>query len=270
MARKNKPGLDYFPLDVDFFEDDKIELISSEFGTKGESITIRLLCRIYRNGYFYQYGPDESLLFAKRVGNGITGALVDEVVQGLIKRSFFHKGVFDQFAILTSEGIQKRYLEAKERAKKLLMVREFTLIDINDALIANNVTLIGVNEYKSTQSRVEKSREEESRVEESKSDLNQSKSNLVVYNAEEEILSNAIRFEQICMLTRCTPEKARLVLHKYHLWLIEKEHYPKSKHSVYAGLEKWLLNENNVKNNSTNFGGKPVPKINPTGGFGKL
>ncbi len=30
MARPNKQGLDYFPLDVDFFNDEKIEAISGE------------------------------------------------------------------------------------------------------------------------------------------------------------------------------------------------------------------------------------------------
>ena len=32
MARPNKTGLDYFPLDIDFFDDEKIVAISGEFG----------------------------------------------------------------------------------------------------------------------------------------------------------------------------------------------------------------------------------------------
>src|SRR4051812_9582658 len=131
MARTIKPGLNYFPFDVDFFTDDKIELVSSEFGMKGELIAIRLLCHIYRNGYYYSWGKDESLLFAKRVGNGLTGALVEEVVNGLVKRSFFDKRVFDRFKILTSRGIQKRYIEAKERSKHVDIIKEYALLDIN-------------------------------------------------------------------------------------------------------------------------------------------
>ncbi|MCZ3393276.1 DUF4373 domain-containing protein, partial [Enterococcus faecium] len=41
MARPIKQGLDYFPLDVDFFEDEVIDGISGEFGIKGELITIK-------------------------------------------------------------------------------------------------------------------------------------------------------------------------------------------------------------------------------------
>lgn len=178
MARPIKAGLQYFPLDVDFFSDDKIELISSEYGLKGEVIAIRLLCMVYRNGYYYQWGEDESLLFAKRVGNGITGSLVNEVVSGLVKRSFFDKRVFDSFQILTSRGIQKRYLEAKERSKEVTLIEEITLIDVNTALKGVNVTLTDINGYKSTQNKVKESKVKESKREDRPPPANLSESNL--------------------------------------------------------------------------------------------
>lgn len=52
MARPAKEGLDYFPLDVGIFEDEKIEAIAGEFGIKGELAVIKLLCAIYKKGYF--------------------------------------------------------------------------------------------------------------------------------------------------------------------------------------------------------------------------
>jgi len=55
MGRSNKKGLDYFPMNVDFFEDDKLQLIEAEFGLKGSVVAIRLLCKIYKEGYFYQW-----------------------------------------------------------------------------------------------------------------------------------------------------------------------------------------------------------------------
>lgn len=157
MARPVKEGLSYFPFDVDFFNDDKIELISAEFGVKGENICIRLLCQIFKGGYYYVWGSDEALLFAKRVGNGITGALVEEVVSGLIKRSFFDKGVFDSFGILTSRGIQKRYLEAKYKSpKKVKFIKEFYLLDVLDAETRVKAELIHFDDDLSTQSKVKK------------------------------------------------------------------------------------------------------------------
>ena len=117
MARPRKIGLDYFPLDVDFFEDDKIRLIEAEFGTKGVCVAIRLLCKVYKNGYFYQWGGDECLLLSKQIGDGIVPNLGEEIVKGLVRRSFFDKGVFDSFRILTSRGIQRRYIEAAGRTR---------------------------------------------------------------------------------------------------------------------------------------------------------
>ena len=113
MARPKKTGIEYFPLDVDFFEDDKIALIEGEFGVKGSYVALRLLCKIYKNGYCYQWGEDECLLLARQLGAGFVPNAVDEIVKGLVRRSFFDKGVYDSFRVLTSSGIQKRYMEAR-------------------------------------------------------------------------------------------------------------------------------------------------------------
>jgi hypothetical protein len=241
MARKNKPGLDYFPFDVDFFEDDKVELVSSEFGAMGEIITIRLLCRIYRNGYYCSWGKDENLLFAKRVGNGVTGALVDEVVKGLFRRSFFHKGVFDRFAILTSKGIQTRYIDAKERAKKVEFFQEYTLID-NDVLNKwNNAVIKSINGHINSQSKGEEIREEEIRGE--RPPPAAPEDNTVIYDVEQYLLNNQIVFEEVCVAAKKNADTAKNSLTKYHLWNQQKELYPKSKQSLVSGFKLWLMNE---------------------------
>lgn len=147
MARPKTTTLTYFPFDVDFFEDDKIQLIEAEFGIKGVFITIRLLCKIYKeNGYFYQWGDDQCLLFAKNAGNGIVSNLVQEVINGLIKRSFFDKEMYDSFNILTSKAIQNRFIKALERSKEIVIFKEYACkgveMPINVTLIHVNVTLM--------------------------------------------------------------------------------------------------------------------------------
>ena len=113
MARPKKEGLDYFPLDVDFFEDEKILAISGEFAVKGEIIVLRLLCEIYRNGYFVEYS---GLLKNKlaRLG-GLTPGLVDGVVRRLLEYGFFNESLFREHNILTSKAIQSRYATATKR-----------------------------------------------------------------------------------------------------------------------------------------------------------
>jgi len=124
-------GIEYYPMNVDFFDDDKIALIEGEFGVKGSVIAIRLLCKIYREGYYYQWGNDECLLFARKSGADIVPNTVQEVVNGLVRRSFFDKRVFDQFGVLTSRGIQQRYFEAVRRRQKVEVRRELLLVDIS-------------------------------------------------------------------------------------------------------------------------------------------
>lgn len=145
MARTNKIGIDYFPFDVDFFHDDKIQLIEAEFGVKGGYIAIRLLCKIYREGYFYQWGSDECLLFAKNMGaDGVSKGFIGEVIAGLVKRGFFDKSVFDKFCILTSAGIQRRYFEATKRYQTVDAVKEYLLVDVSKQPNVN-IVLINAN-----------------------------------------------------------------------------------------------------------------------------
>jgi hypothetical protein len=127
-----KTGIDYFPFDIDFFQDEKIQFVSARFGTRGEAITIRLLCKIYRNGYYAKWDEDTALLFAKGVGDGCSDSCVNDVVHELVKRGFFDKGIFDRFSILTSRGIQKRYLEAGKRRKDIDMTDVLLLLNASD------------------------------------------------------------------------------------------------------------------------------------------
>jgi len=143
MARANKVGIDYFPFDVDFFNDEKIEFTSARFGIKGEVIAIRLLCKIYRKGYFAEWNEDESTLLAKRAGDGITPSLVSEIVKELVKRGFFDKSLFDRFNILSSKGIQKRYFEITSRYKKVDVIQEYLLVSIDEK---ENVNINSIND----------------------------------------------------------------------------------------------------------------------------
>lgn len=74
---------------------------------------------------------------------------------------------------------------------------------------------------------------------------------IVFYNAEEEILKNQIELERICMVASKPIDIAKESLHKYHLYLDEKEQYPKTKKAIFSGFEKWLLNEKNFNNGTT-------------------
>lgn len=108
MARPYKTGIDYFPLDVDFFVDDKMIAIAGEFGIKGEVAVIHLLCAIYRNGYYVEWN-DRLRSKLDRELPGVSVDLLCMIVDRLVRWEFFDKSLFYSSSILTSKGIQRRY-----------------------------------------------------------------------------------------------------------------------------------------------------------------
>ena len=133
MARPVKDGIDYFPLDTDFLIDDKIRLIKAEFGAKGILILIALFCDIYRTtGYYKVWSEDACFLMADAVGCGCAPENIRQVVLGCLRRSIFDNGVFNAFGILTSAGIQRRYLRAVSTRDSISMIKEYWLLDENN------------------------------------------------------------------------------------------------------------------------------------------
>lgn len=128
-----KGGVDYFPLDANFFTDKKIRLLKGEFGARGLLIVLSTLCRVYStNGYYASFDDDDAILTADELGVGVTPELVREVVQGSVKRSLFDEGVFNQFGVLTSPGIQRRYIRAVSKRDDIPIIQEYWLLDIDN------------------------------------------------------------------------------------------------------------------------------------------
>ena len=127
MARPNKQGIDYFSLDVVL--DDKFELFEAEHGLEGFAFLIKLLQKIYEsNGYYYLWEEDEKLLFSKKINVNINQ--VNVYINSAIKRNIFDKATFEKYNILTSKGIQKRFLEAVKRRKQIEVINEYILLDL--------------------------------------------------------------------------------------------------------------------------------------------
>ncbi|MBE6702132.1 MAG: DUF4373 domain-containing protein [Ruminococcaceae bacterium] len=117
-GRPLKSGVDYWPFDVGLLYDDKFKLIRGEFGAKGVLIALFALNSCYKkNGYFRAWSDDDAILLAEEVGCGCSFGLVQQVIRACVARSLFDKRVFDMHHVLTSVGIQRRYLRivAKNR-----------------------------------------------------------------------------------------------------------------------------------------------------------
>lgn len=128
MARPIKQGLDYFPFDVDFFNDEKIFAIAGEFGIKGEITTVKLLCAVYRNGYYIEWTEMLKYKLLKELP-GVSADLLDQIIKRLVKWDFFDKGLFDSASILTSIGIQRRYQTISTKTHRKNNISEYSLIN---------------------------------------------------------------------------------------------------------------------------------------------
>jgi len=154
MSRPIKQGLSYFPLDVDMDMDDKIMLIESRYGVEGYAVVIKLLSKIYNNGYFYPWTEKEILLLAKRTG--LEEKKINDIVEDCVRWEFFDKDKFNKYKILTSKGIQKRYFEAIKRRFEINVCKEYTINGVFDNKYYENVNIYSINDDKKPQSKVKK------------------------------------------------------------------------------------------------------------------
>ena len=117
MARPQKKGLAYFPLDVDLFSDTKIKIIRGKYGNDSIALYLYLLCEIYKSGYYIK--ADEDFLAVVSTDLGMTEEKIGQMLSFFRKRSLFDDTLFTADKILTSGAIQRRYQDAvKQRALK--------------------------------------------------------------------------------------------------------------------------------------------------------
>lgn len=161
MARPTKKGLDYFPLDVDFLSDLKVRRIIKACGKEAVHILVALLANIYRDeGYYVLWDDDLAFLVADEVGT--KEGTVEELVKKAVQVRFFDKDIFDKYSVLTSKGIQSRYILATKERKKVELDYKYLLTnEVNRSNISINGRNNSVNQGNNQQSKEKESKEKE-------------------------------------------------------------------------------------------------------------
>lgn len=154
MSRPLKPGLEYFPFDVDFFQDIKVRKLIKYQSGKALPIYTHLLCNIYKNGYYLKW--DKELPFVISEVLGYEEGYINEVIKCCLNIDLFSKEMFETNNVLTSKGIQERYNKVQVKSKKTSIVSEFTCISTEEIAVTTEV--IKVDTESSTQSKVKKSK----------------------------------------------------------------------------------------------------------------
>lgn len=157
MARPTKGSLDFFPFDVTFFTDEKLDDVQNEYGPLGEAIYLRLLCFIYGDkGYYYEF---ESL---DKVANRIIRSIgnrwvrnkeyVIKVISYLAECNLFSKELMRN-NILTSVGIQRRYVYVMGKIlKRQVRIKKYNLLE--KAVFENGLEVVPENEVNSEETKV--------------------------------------------------------------------------------------------------------------------
>ena len=131
MGRKAKMRLDYFPMDVDIFQDLKIRKLIKRQGGKAITVYTLLLCYIYKNGYYMKWDSDLPFICSEQTG--FEEAYVREVINVCLQLGLFSKSLYDKDGILTSRGIQERYQRICQLTRRTSTVSEYSLIGDDDA-----------------------------------------------------------------------------------------------------------------------------------------
>ncbi|MGI5885321.1 MAG: DUF4373 domain-containing protein [Candidatus Spyradocola sp.] len=113
MARPRKNGLRYFPLDVDFFEEDRLLLLEARGGSSFLVLYLRLLCQIHRGegGPWYAWGETQATLLARRVADA-TPEQAQRCVEACLELGLFDPEIFAREGLLTSREAQRSYFVA--------------------------------------------------------------------------------------------------------------------------------------------------------------
>jgi hypothetical protein len=141
--------MDYFPLDTDM--DDNFECIEAKYGVQGFGILIKMYQKIYHDyGYYYPWTEREQLLFSKHINVDI--ATVNAVIHDAAGYGIFDLKILESHQVLTSRGIQKRYILMNRRRKHLTLFRDLWLLPVgnNPQNVDNNAPVIEFLSYKTT------------------------------------------------------------------------------------------------------------------------
>ena len=162
MARKLKQGLDYFPHDCSL--DDELKYVIAEHKETGYYIYFRLLEKIYsENGYFMKSDEKTLKLYCNEINVDIIK--INDVINTCLCEHLFCKEKFEKYQILTSKGIQERYIEAIDRRKEISFIEQYLLLDLENVSIKlKNVNINLINVDNNSQSKVKYSKVNESKV----------------------------------------------------------------------------------------------------------
>lgn len=101
----------------------------AKYGIRVDGAVCKLLCKIFKEGYYIPWGEEQSLIFARKLGGELKGKEIDGIIQILLDKGFFDKESYEKFQILTSLEIQHIWIDATCRRKRKLEDLPYLLVN---------------------------------------------------------------------------------------------------------------------------------------------
>ena len=111
-------GINYFPMGVNFMEENAMEVIEAKYGIKGPAIVLKLLCKIYKEGYFIRWDEEQCLIFANKAGREVQAEEVQGIIEilfikGILDRnSYLENGILTSVQSMQSQMLSQQYLHS--------------------------------------------------------------------------------------------------------------------------------------------------------------
>lgn len=130
MGRSNKIELQYFQVDVDILRDKKVRRLTRKYA-RGAEFYLYLLCAIYSDKGYYM-PIDDQTAFDIADDMRIAEAEVDEMLNFCMSDNvgLFSREMREKQNILTSRGIQQRYVDTIRQLKRKVSIDpQYSLLD---------------------------------------------------------------------------------------------------------------------------------------------
>ena len=121
-------GINYFPVGVNFMEENAMEVIEAKYGIKGSAIVLKLMCKIYKEGYYIRWDEEQCLIFANKAGREVQAEEVQGIIEILFTKGILDRNSYQENGIPTSESIQKVWMEATKRRKRELSELPYLMV----------------------------------------------------------------------------------------------------------------------------------------------
>lgn len=143
-----KEGIELYPFPTIYSS--ALSMILVEFGVAGLGVYAMIGSKIFsESGYFMDAGEDAVMLLKRACGMSLNDDTVERVIKACVKREIFDKDKYERYGILTSEKVQRDYLIAVRRRKKLELLGNYilgkSLEDIVDLMKEKEDKIIKIN-----------------------------------------------------------------------------------------------------------------------------